>query len=60
MTGGVTRDSKSAEKRKYKAKEELGSSMGCGVIIWSVASALYQMQMFITLDMGMHRKLKKA
>ena len=26
MTGGVTRDSKSAEKRKYKARGELGSS----------------------------------
>ena len=26
MTGSVTRDSQSAEKRKYRAKEELGSS----------------------------------
>ena len=26
MTGGVTRDLKPAEKRKYKAKGELGSS----------------------------------
>ena len=26
MTGSVTRDSQSVEKRKYRAKEELGSS----------------------------------
>ena len=31
MTGGVTRDLKPAEKRKYKAKGELGSSTGTRV-----------------------------